>query len=335
MKKRTCRTMVETRTGPSAVTHALTVDVEDYFHVEAFRSRIPAEAWDTYPLRVASSTARILDLLDAHGVRATFFVLGWVARKVPRLIADIVSRGHELGCHSDSHRLVYTLRRDEFRADVREAMRAIEDAAGVRPRGYRAPSFSITRRSLWALPVLAEEGFAYDSSIFPIRHDIYGFPEFPRFPVRVGWGRQEGRPGGSVPQVGSSSDDPSVRRASSIVEFPASTVRVLGRNFPGPGGGYLRILPLRYSLWALRRIAEREVKPASVYLHPWEVDPDQPRIRAGLRSRFRHYTGLERTAPRLASIFDRFRFAPMGEVIAELNPLETVPLESFGFAARD
>ncbi|MBI4605978.1 MAG: DUF3473 domain-containing protein [Planctomycetes bacterium] len=272
---------------------AMTVDVEDYFHVEAFARVVRREDWDRYPLRVEESTRRLLDLLDRHAVKATFFVLGWIARKAPRLVAEIRRRGHELGCHSFWHRLVYTLSPEELRSDLREATRTIEDAGQVKLRGHRAPSFSVTEKSLWALEVLAEEGYEYDSSVFPIRHDVYGIPAFPRFPVRL--------------EVGGG--------ARSIVEFPASTVRLLGANLPGPGGGYLRILPLRYSLWALRRIVETEERPAAVYVHPWELDPGQPRLRGPLASRLRHYTGLSRAEGRLERLLSAFPFAPMGEVL--------------------
>jgi polysaccharide deacetylase family protein (PEP-CTERM system associated) len=277
--------------------NALTVDVEDYFHVEAFSSRVDRSSWDDFPPRVEENTSRLLDLFDRHGARGTFFILGWVARKQPRLVAGIAARGHEIACHSFWHRLVHRLTPEEFRADLRDATRAIEDAAGTRLRGYRAPTYSITMESLWALEILAEEGYAFDSSIFPVRHDVYGMPSFPRAPVELDLGS-----GGT------------------IVEFPPSTVRVLGVNFPGPGGGYLRILPFAYSRWAFRRIVREGKIPGVVYIHPWEIDADQPRIPAPLRSRLRHYTGLRRTEERLSWLLERFRFAPMSQVLAERAP---------------
>lgn len=289
----------------TAPLNALTVDVEDYFHVEAFAKVIGRDRWDSFEPRVEQNTIRILDIFDAHGVKATFFTLGWVAQKKPRLVSEIARRGHEIACHSFWHRLVYTLSPEEFRADLRDATRALEDAAQVKLRGYRAPSYSITKRSLWALEALAEEGYEYDSSIFPIRHDIYGLPDFPRFPVSVC------RKGGG----------------RSITEFPPSTVNVFGKNLPGPGGGYLRIFPLCYALWALRRIERRDRKPGAVYLHPWEVDPDQPRMSAPLRSRLRHYTGLRHTVARLETILRAFRFAPMARVLEEHPPEGTWSLE--------
>ncbi len=275
----------------------MTVDVEDYFHVEAFAKVVRRDRWDEYPLRVEASTLRILDLFDKHQVKAPYFVLGWVARKLPRIVCEIARRGHEVGCHSFWHRLVYGLTPEEFRSDLREATKTIEDVAQRGLRGFRAPSYSVTKRSLWALEILAEEGYTYDSSIFPIRHDIYGFPEFPRFPVRV-----------------------ELAGSGSITEFPPSTVRVLGRNLPGPGGGYLRIFPLRYALWALGRIQSCDSKPGTVYLHPWEVDPAQPRIQAPLKSRLRHYTNLRRTESRLDSILESFPFAPMARVLEQHPP---------------
>jgi polysaccharide deacetylase family protein (PEP-CTERM system associated) len=278
--------------------------------VEAFSSTISRASWDGFPLRVEESTRRLLDIFDRHGVKATFFVLGWVAWKRPRLVAEIAARGHEIACHSFWHRLVYRLAPEEFRTDLREATRAIEDAAGVRPRGHRAPTYSITKLSLWALGILAVEGYAYDSSIFPVRHDVYGMPSFPRVPVELEVG--DGR---------------------TLIEFPPSTVRVLGVNLPGPGGGYLRILPFRYSLWALGRIRGAGKMPGAIYIHPWEIDPDQPRVSAPLRSRLRHYTGLRRTAARLESLLERFRFAPMGSVLDAHPPRERISLRDLEASA--
>ncbi len=285
----------------------MTVDVEDYFHVEAFSREIDRRHWDSYPLRVERNTYRLLDLFDTFEVKATFFTLGWVARRCPRLVEEIVKRGHELACHSFWHRLVYDLDPEEFRRDTEDATRAIEDAGRMRPRGYRAPSFSITKRSLWALEVLADAGYAYDSSIFPIRHDVYGFPAFPRFPVTVQWS--------------DGASEPSAKDAApSIVEFSPCTVRLFGNNLPGPGGGYLRIFPLRYSTWALSRLERHDRRPGSVYLHPWEIGPEQPRMPGRLKSRLRHYTGLARTEDRLRTLMRRFRFAPMGKVLEQYPP---------------
>ena len=313
--------------SPHDVVHAMTVDVEDYFHVEAFSAQISRQRWDDYPLRVESNTYRLLDLFDECGVKATFFTLGWVAYKCPHLVAEVVRRGHELACHSFWHRLVYNLGPEEFRHDTEEASKALEDAGQTEVSGYRAPSFSITKRSLWALEVLAEEGYSYDSSIFPIRHDVYGFPEFPRHAVSVQWTGDDGK--GEKPGT-----------ATSIVEFPPCTVRVLGTNFPGPGGAYLRLLPLHYSLWVLGRLERRERRPGTVYVHPWELDPDQPRIQGRLKSRLRHYTGLKSTEHRLRALLKRYRFAPMKTVLAQFPPAgawrhsaDGLPIHASGAAA--
>ena len=306
--------------SPRAIVHAMTVDVEDYFHVQAFSREVRRERWDEYPLRVETNTHRLLDLFDEFDVKATFFTLGWVARKCPRLVEEIVRRGHELACHSYWHRLVYDLEPDEFRRDTEEATRALEDAGQTKLRGYRSPSFSITKRSLWALEVLAECGYHYDSSIFPVRHDVYGFPEFPRFPVSVEWSE----PGASEPPASDATPDAT---SSGIVEFPPCTIRVFGTNLPGPGGGYLRLLPLRYSLWALKRLETRDGRPGTIYLHPWEIDPEQPRLEGRLKSRLRHYTGLARTEARLRTLMRRFRFAPMGKILEQSPPDGTWPVK--------
>jgi polysaccharide deacetylase family protein (PEP-CTERM system associated) len=259
--------------------NVLTVDVEDYYHVEAFADVVDRDRWDAYPSRVVASTQRILELLEERGVRATFFVLGWVADRHPSLVRDIAARGHELGCHSYWHRLVYALEPDELRADTIRARDAIEQAAGVAVRGYRAPSYSITGASLWALEVLAELGFEYDSSIFPIHHDVYGMPGAPREPFVV-----------RTP-------------AGPITEFPISTFRVpfLRHNLPVGGGGYLRILPFWYTRYGYHQ-ARRQGVPLIAYVHPWELDDGQPRLAGRLTSRLRHYTNLHATGQRLREL---------------------------------
>jgi polysaccharide deacetylase family protein (PEP-CTERM system associated) len=241
--------------------------------------------------RVERSTHRLLDLFDEFDVRATVFVLGWVARQRPRLAREIAARGHEVASHGYGHRLVYEQTRAEFAADVRQAKAVIEEAAGQRVTGYRAPSYSITAQSLWAIDVLAAEGYEYDSSIFPIRHDRYGLPGAPRHVHRV-----------SGP-------------ARSIVEIPPATVQVAGATLPAAGGGYFRLLPYAWTRWALARLNERERQPAVFYLHPWEIDPEQPRIGAPGLSRLRHYTNLHRTMPRLRRLLSDFRFAPIGRLV--------------------
>ncbi len=267
----------------------MSVDVEDYFHVEAFSDVVDRARWDTYPSRVERNTRRVLDLLDESGVRGTFFILGWVAERYPHLVREIVARGHEPACHSYWHRLVYKLDPKEFREDTLRAKNAIEQAAGARVHGYRAPSFSITARSLWALDVLVEAGFTYDSSVFPIKHDIYGMPEAPRHPFRIN------------------------TASGPVVEYPITTFRLLlPHNLPVGGGGYLRIFPFWYTRLGFR-IARAAKLPLIVYTHPWEFDPDQPRFSARLVSRLRHYTNLAKTRTRLRRLLELGRFAGFRE----------------------
>jgi polysaccharide deacetylase family protein (PEP-CTERM system associated) len=268
-------------------THILSVDVEDYFMVEAFAGSIKKSSWDSWPSRVDGSTRRVLDLFDEHGVKGTFFFVGWVADRFPALVSEVHSRGHEVACHSFWHRTIYSLTPDEFREDTRAAIQAIENAAGVKVNGYRAPSWSITKDCLWALDILAEEGFTYDSSIYPIRHDLYGLPGAQRFPYTHTCGNN-----------------------GSLREFPPATARFLGQNLPGAGGGYLRILPLAYTRWMFRKFENTYRERVVVYLHPWELDPEQPRVSEKLRSRLRHYTNLRGMKNRLAFLFRNYRFQP-------------------------
>jgi polysaccharide deacetylase family protein (PEP-CTERM system associated) len=263
----------------NAPENVFSVDVEDYFHVEAFSDVVDRSTWETYASRVEGNTRRVLDLLDESGIRGTFFILGWVAERYPSLVRDIVARGHEPACHSYWHRLIYRLTPAEFREDTRRAKDVIEQAAGVTLFGYRAPSYSIVARSLWALDVLAELGFTYDSSIFPIRHDVYGIPDAPRGPFKF------------------------TTKSGTIVEYPITTFRLAGaHNFPVGGGGYLRLLPFWYTRIGVRR-AQEENLPLIAYIHPWEVDPEQPRLSGRLRSRLRHYTNLRKTVGRLRRLF--------------------------------
>ena len=267
-----------------AVLNAMTVDVEDYFQVSAFDGVVRRDQWAAMPSRVVTNTRRLLELFDKHSVQGTFFILGWVAERFPALVREIAARGHELASHGYGHRLVYELTPDEFRSDVRLAKALVEDAGGQRVRGYRAPSFSITDRSLWALDVLLEEGYSYDASIFPVRHDRYGIPDAPRH-------RHEIRRVGGM-----------------LLEAPGSTVRLGGVNLPVAGGGYFRLLPYRWTRWGIARLNVVERQPAIFYLHPWEIDPEQPRLSAGLLSRFRHYRNLHKTEPRLRRLLQDFRF---------------------------
>lgn len=273
--------------------HVLTVDVEDYFQVEAFADIVSRESWDRWPCRVEGNTRRVLDLLDEHRAKGTFFFLGWVAERFPGLVREVQTRGHELACHSYWHRTIYSLTPEEFREDTRRAKRVIENAAGAQVMGYRAPSWSISRECLWALEILAEEGFTYDSSIYPIHHDLYGLPGAKRFPYThvCENGRQ-------------------------LREFPPATLRLLGMNFPAAGGGYLRVLPSAYTEVAFRVFERNYGERVVVYLHPWEVDPEQPRIRGKLKSRFRHYTNLRAMTGRLRAALKRHRFERFCDVLA-------------------
>ena len=280
----------------SGITDALSIDVEDYFQVEAFAHRIPRSQWPEFPSRVRQNTERVLNLLERHRCRATFFILGWVAEREPSLVRDIVQSGHEVACHSHLHRRVHTLTPAEFREDVTRARGVIEDAAGAAVVGFRAPTFSITRQSLWALEILAELGFLYDSSIFPVRHDLYGIPDAPR--------------GIHQRQLAS---------GQRIWEFPPSTVQVAGQNLPAAGGGYLRLLPMSFTRWAIGRIHRRERRPVMVYFHPWELDPAQPRLQAGWKSRVRHYPGLRKMESRLDEILAQGRFQPLLDLLQQVR----------------
>lgn len=259
--------------------------------VSAFSGVIQFENWPGFESRVERNTHRILDLLDEYGIKATFFVLGWVAEYYPKLVRDIYNRGHEVGSHGYNHRLIYDLTLQEFRDDLRRSKSIIEDAIGQRIIGYRATSYSITRQTLWALDLLIEEGFLYDSSIFPIYHDRYGYPEFSRFAVTVQ------RPGGG-----------------NILEVPPSTIRFMGRNIPIAGGGYLRLFPIRFTEWVIHRLNEKEGQPAIIYIHPWEIDMEQPRINGRRLSVLRHYINIETTMNKLYYLLKIFKFGPLREV---------------------
>jgi polysaccharide deacetylase family protein (PEP-CTERM system associated) len=269
--------------------NALTVDVEEYFQVAAFERTIPRAAWETRESRVEYNTGRVLDLFAAHGLRATFFVLGWIAERHPSLVRRIVVEGHELASHGYDHTRVHQFEPHEFREDVTRTRRILEDIGGVAVRGYRAPSYSINGRNLWALDVLLETGHVYSSSIYPIRHDLYGMPEAPRFPFRF--------------------------HSGGIVEIPVTTVRLGERNYPCGGGGYFRLLPYAAFRSMLRRVNALDRQPGLFYFHPWEVDPDQPRVvGAPLKSRFRHYLNLHSMHARLERLLGDFAWGRMDEV---------------------
>jgi polysaccharide deacetylase family protein (PEP-CTERM system associated) len=275
-----------------SILNAMTIDVEDYFHVSVFDGVVPRRLWESLESRVCGNTERLLTILDEYGVKGTFFVLGWVAERHPGLVARIAAAGHEIASHGYGHRLVYDQIPKAFREDVRRAKDLLEAASGRPVLGYRAPSYSITPRSLWALDILIEEGYRYDSSIFPIRHDRYGIPLSPRHAYLL------------------------ERTVGSIVETPASTTRVGFLNLPVAGGGYFRILPYEWTRWGIERVNRREGRPAIFYLHPWEIDPDQPRLKAGLLSRFRHYRNLHKTEDRLRQLLTQFTFGPLAMILA-------------------
>jgi len=287
-----------------AAKNIASVDVEDYFHVESFTGVVKRDDWDRFPLRVEANTRRLLDLFDEVGIRGTFFILGWVAERFPGLVREIVARGHEPACHSYWHRLIYKLTPEEFREDTRRAKGLIEQAGGVEVTGYRAPSFSVTRASAWAAGVLLECGIRYDSSIFPVRHDVYGIPDAPRRPFWIE--TSSGR----------------------LLEYPMTTFRIgaRGPNLPVAGGGYLRLFPFRYTEMGVRR-ARREGLPVILYIHPWEVDPDQPRLKAGWKSRIRHYTNLAKTADRLIRLLRMGEFTTFRDSgWSGKSDLDSVPL---------
>jgi len=271
--------------------HALSFDVEEYFQVSNFARTVTPADWDRFPSRVEASTERVLHLLDEHGTRATFFVLGWIAERHPELVRRIAATGNEIASHGWDHRLVYDMTPEAFRADVARTKGLLEDLSGRAVLGYRAPSFSITPRSAWAFAVLAEVGYRYDSSVFPVRHPRYGWRSSPT--------------------------DPHVREAGegrTLHEFPPLTLRVLGARLPAAGGAYLRIFPPALVHLALRK-AERRGVPGVVYAHPWELDPDQPRIPCGLGVRVRHYRNLERMESRLRALLRVFSFTTLAEVL--------------------
>lgn len=283
-------------TDPQPILNALSVDVEDYFQVSAFEHLVPRERWKTFDSRVAANTNRLLDAFDEAGVKATFFTLGWIAAHHPRLVREIDARGHEVASHGYHHQLVYAMTPEQFREDVRAAKQTLEDLTGRQVLGYRAPSFSIVKSSLWALDVLIEEGYRYDASIFPIRHDRYGIPDAPRHAHRI------------------------ERDAGAIVEIPASTVKVGGANLPISGGGYFRLLPYTVTRWGIQRLNAVDRLPVVFYIHPWEIDPEQPRMPVGAVTRWRHYGGLHTTAARLKRLVRDFQFDRLATVFRMWPP---------------
>ncbi len=280
--------------------NAMTVDVEDYFHVSAFEPYISRNSWDAQPQRVEGNVDRILELFDAAGVRATFFTLGWVAERHPAMVQRIVAQGHEIASHGYEHIRATEQTRRDFREDIVRTKGILEDIARVSVIGYRAATFSISRSNLWVWDELADAGYKYSSSLNPIRHDLYGIPDAPRFPFKPTDGR--------------------------FCEIPITSISLGGRNFPCGGGGFFRLLPYCYFRWALKRVNGRENMPGLFYFHPWELDPSQPR-QYGLsaRTRFRHYTNLAQMEERLERLLVDFEWGRMDEVFLEHRFLQTAP----------
>jgi polysaccharide deacetylase family protein (PEP-CTERM system associated) len=274
--------------------NAMTVDVEDYFHVSAFENVIERASWDLRESRVKVNTQRLLELFEVKKIHATFFVLGWVAERFTDLVREIAQHGHEVACHGYSHKLVYKQTPQEFHEETKQAKAIIEDQIQKPVLGYRAASYSITENSLWALDILAELGFHYDSSIFPVRHDRYGIPASPRWPYQL-----------------------HTLQGHTLVEFPLTTARWGKVKLPVAGGGYFRLYPYQLSKWAFKRVNEHDQQPFIFYLHPWEIDPEQPRIEASLLSRFRHYNNLERCHHRLEKLVTDFPFTTVTEVLMD------------------
>ncbi len=271
--------------------NALTIDVEDYFQVSALAPHFPRNTWDDVPCRVERNVDRILELLDGHGAHATFFTLGWVAERYPLLVRRIVGGGHEIASHGYAHERASALSPKAFTADITLAKAVLEDITGQPVAGYRAPSFSIGKANLWAHDCIAEVGYSYSSSVYPVKHDHYGIPDAPRFPWRLDNG---------------------------LIEIPVTTMRWLGRNWPAGGGGYFRLLPYALSRWQIERVNRDDKRPAIFYFHPWEIDPGQPRVAdATARTRFRHYINLDRTEARLGRLLSDFTWGRADRVFRD------------------
>lgn len=272
-----------------AITNMFTIDVEDYFQVSAFAPHIPRSTWSSMECRVERNVDRILQLLADHSTKATFFTLGWIAERYPEVVRRIADGGHEIASHGYGHARAHDQTPEEFTADIRLAKLVLEDLSGQEVVGYRAPSFSIGEGNLWAFECLESEGYRYSSSIYPIQHDHYGMPDAPRFAHRIG----------------------------RLIEVPATTVRMMRRNWPASGGGYFRLMPYSVSRWLLQQVNQKDGEPAVFYFHPWEIDPEQPRIpNVGAKTRFRHYVNIDRTEGRLAQLLKDFAWGRMDRVLA-------------------
>lgn len=280
------------------IVNALTIDVEDYFQVSAFAPYIARTDWERRECRVERNVERILSLLDAHDAKATFFTLGWIAERYPHVVRDIVAAGHELASHGYGHERASDLTPEAFSADIESAKKILEDLGGVEVRGYRAPSFSIGHGNLWAFDCLAQAGYRYSSSIYPIRHDHYGMPDAPRF---------------------------AHPRTPTLLEIPVTTLRAFDRNWPSSGGGYFRLLPYALSRWLLRSVNDGDRQAAIFYFHPWEIDADQPRVEGiDAKTRFRHYVNIPRMERRLAQLLGDFRWGRMDDIFLKPAPAASV-----------
>ena len=278
------------RESVGVMVNAITIDVEDYFQVSAFAPYIPRSGWEARPQRVERNIDRILQILEEARVHATFFTLGWVAERYPHMVRRIVAQGHELASHGYGHERASALERDAFFGDVARAKAILEDVAGIEVQGYRAPSFSIGDNNLWAYDCLAEAGYRYSSGIYPIRHDHYGSPNSHRFAHRV---------------------------SAQLIEVPITTARLFRQNWPAGGGGYFRLMPYAMSRWLIRRVNAEDGESAVFYFHPWEIDPEQPRVKGvDARTRFRHYVNLHRTAGRLRMLLRDFRWDRLDRVVS-------------------
>ncbi len=274
--------------APVNITNAMSVDVEDYFQVAAFDDIINRSDWDSLPHRVNNNTHKILDIFDQQGIKATFFVLGWVAERYPELVTRIITEGHELASHGYAHQRATRQSRQEFKEDIVKAKKILEDLSGVAVKGYRAPSYSINKSNLWVHDELLESGHQYSSSVYPVKHDLYGIPDAPRFAYRC---------------------------ENGLLEIPITTTRIASKNFPAGGGGFFRLYPYSLSRWIIQRGNQQDQQPSIFYFHPWEIDPDQPRQEsASFKSRFRHYLNLDKTESRLKNLLNDFKWDRMDNI---------------------
>ena len=273
----------------NTLVNSMSVDVEDYFQVSAFENQISRDAWNSLECRIEKNISNVLEIFDNHNVKATFFILGWIAKRYPGLVKKIAIHGHEIASHGSNHLLVSSQTSSEFKTDIQEAKLLLEDLVGKIVKGYRAPSFSINSNNIWALDIIKECGYLYSSSIYPVRHDLYGMPKSPRFLF--------------------------IHEHSGIIEIPMSTVKIHNLNIPCSGGGYFRLYPYWFSKWAIKRINMLEGKSAIFYFHPWELDPSQPRVKGTtFKTRFRHYINLRKTRSRIQQLLSDFQWDRIDKV---------------------